>query len=153
MPERRTHIPRHNKPGHNNKPSHNSQDSQPPNSHDTPSQNSIVPQNRIKAFMGHSARYSFMGVERLAVDASIAYVTLKRILSGKREPSLSTAQRIARLFSEDLAIRISTDEVFSETGQYPTESVCALVGCSGCSLQSGYLLQTKNNQNPIQKDK
>ena len=94
-----------------------------------------------------------MGVERLAVDASIAYVTLKRILSGKREPSLSTAQRIARLFSEDLEIRISTDEVFSETGQYPTESVCALVGCSGCSLHSRNDLQAKKNQNPSNQDR
>lgn len=88
-----------------------------------------------------------MGVERLAVDAGIAYITLKRILSGKRKPSLLTAQRIARLFSEDLRISISTDEIFSATGEYPTEDVCSLVGCSGCSLQSGQSLQSKPSQN------
>ncbi|WP_394796292.1 hypothetical protein [Armatimonas sp.] len=99
----------------------------------------IIPKNhshnRLKEFMDHSARYSFMGMERLAVDIGIAYITLKRIRSGKRKPSLVTAQRIARLFSEDLAVSISTDEIFSEMGTYPTENVCTIIGCSGCSLK------------------
>ena len=88
--------------------------------------------NRLRAVLFHVPFYSIRGAARLASDCGVSPSTISRILQGKSEPSFRVTQSITMALSERLGRTLDCNEIFSLTGSFPTESVCALIGCCGC---------------------
>lgn len=94
--------------------------------------------NRIRSFMEHTTRYAFMGEVRLAEECKVSCATISRLLSGKSSPSFALSVRIAQAFEKHFGKRIDLREIISLDGGYPSETVCKVVGCKGCSPQAAW---------------
>jgi DNA-binding phage protein len=88
--------------------------------------------NRIAAIMTHVTRYSFRGNSRLAADSGLSKGTISRLVRGKTNPLYNTIAKVVKSLETNLGRSLSHAEVVSDDGTYPTQSVCELVGCSGC---------------------
>jgi DNA-binding phage protein len=88
--------------------------------------------NRVAAIMLHTSRYAFRGPSRLARDSGVSRSTICRLIHGRVTPLYSTISRVVKCFEAALGHPLNLNEVFSETGKYPTRSVCDLLGCGGC---------------------
>lgn len=94
--------------------------------------------NRIRAFMEHSTSYAFMGEVRLAKDCGVSCAAISRLLSGKSSPSFALLVRITQAFERQFRLSLDPREIVSLDGTYPTDTVCRLVGCRGCTPQSAW---------------
>lgn len=97
------------------------------------SRNLGMVRNRLRAILLHVPYYSTDGAARLAADIFVHRSTISRLMNGRRVPSPAVARRIAKVVSERMLWDIPEWEIFSDTGRFPTSSVCDLVGdCFGC---------------------
>lgn len=94
--------------------------------------------NRVTAIMLHSSRYSCVPTSRLAADSGVAKSTISKLLHGRANPLYSTAARVVKCLEAQTGLVLDPREVFSLDGHYPTEFVCALVGCPGCTPDIAY---------------
>lgn len=88
--------------------------------------------NRVAAMMLHTKWYSSCPTSRLAHDAGVAKSTICKMMHGRANPLYSTTLRVVKCLERDLGLPLDHREVFSEDGSYPTQFVCAVVGCRGC---------------------
>jgi len=88
-------------------------------------------ENRIDLFCEHSNRYTFDGLSRLARDAGVSIPALSRVMAGTHRPSYVMVTRVVGALEEALGVKIDPREVIAENGEYPTESVCAVLSCTG----------------------
>ena len=88
--------------------------------------------NRLLAIMAHTTRYAFKGETRLAQDCGASPSAISRILTGQTSPSYTLAVAITRALEKHTGKRIDPREIISLDGEYPTPSVCDLMGCKGC---------------------
>lgn len=95
-------------------------------------------QNRIRSFMEHAPRYSFMGEVRLAKDCRVSSATISRLLAGKSSPSFALISRIGQAFEKQFGKPIDLHEIISLDGTYPSNTVCEIVGCKGCTSQDAW---------------
>lgn len=100
--------------------------------------NMLLVENRIRAFLEHSTRYAFMGAARLAKDCEVSDAAICRLLSGNSSPSFAMVVKITQAFQKEYKRSIDPREVFAIDGQYLTKSVCALLGCKGCTPQEAW---------------
>jgi hypothetical protein len=94
--------------------------------------------NRIRAFMEHSTAYAFMGEVRLAKDCGVSCAAISRLLAGKSSPSFALLVRITQAFERQFKHALDPREIVSLDGDYPTPTVCEIVGCRGCTPQSAW---------------
>lgn len=94
--------------------------------------------NRISAIMAHTNRYAFKGQARLAHDIGVARSTISRLIAGETRPSFDLIMKITERLEHELGRRLDPRELISLTGSYPTPSVCALCGCTGCLPDAVY---------------
>jgi transcriptional regulator with XRE-family HTH domain len=88
--------------------------------------------NRLRSILYHIPWYSIEGIVRLAKDTGLSTSTISRLVGQKNSPSYRVAETIASVISQKTGIPIETNEIFSPTGNFPTPSVCNLMGCKGC---------------------
>jgi transcriptional regulator with XRE-family HTH domain len=100
--------------------------------------NNIPVTNRIRAMMEHTSRYAFRGEARLARDCAVSEAAISRLMSGKTSPSFGLVVRIAQAFEKQLKRHIDLREIVSIDGQFPTSTVCEIVGCRGCTPQAAW---------------
>jgi len=100
--------------------------------------NMVLVENRIRAFLEHSKRYAFMGPARLSKDCGVSDAAICRLMGGYSSPSFAMASKITRAFEKEFNRSIDPREVFAVDGQYPTSSVCEIVGCNGCTPQAAW---------------
>ena len=91
--------------------------------------NSAKQHNRIAAIMLHCKRYWSLGASLLARDAGVSKSTMSALIRGKSQPLYRTAAKVVKNLERELGLPLDHNEVFSEDGNYPTPSVCKLVGC------------------------
>lgn len=89
--------------------------------------------NRVLAIMIHLPRYWSRGAAQLARDIGVSKSTISRLVRGKSHPLYRTACKIVKCLQQELGRPLTHDEVFSDSGLYPTQFVCDLVNCPGCS--------------------
>ncbi len=89
--------------------------------------------NRLRAIIQHIDPYFFRGVTKLAREAGVSHSAISRICSGKSGASYPVVCAIAEVLERHLGKRIDPREIVSFNGTYPTESVCDLCGCNGCT--------------------
>lgn len=94
--------------------------------------------NRIAAVMAHTSRYAFKSESRLAADAGVSKSALNRLINGLSSPSFASVCGIARALEEQVGRSIDPRELITFDGEYPTSSVCELVGCKGCLPDEAY---------------
>jgi transcriptional regulator with XRE-family HTH domain len=94
--------------------------------------------NRIRSFMEHSTAYAFMGEVRLAKDCGVSCAAISRLLAGKSSPSFALLVRITQAFERQFEHALDPREIVSLDGDYPTPTVCEIVGCRGCTPQSAW---------------
>ena len=92
----------------------------------------------VRAFMEHSKRYAFMGEVRLAKDCGVSASAICRLIGGYSSPSFAMVERLTGAFEQEFKQRIDPREIASVDGQFPTATVCALVGCKGCTPQGAW---------------
>jgi transcriptional regulator with XRE-family HTH domain len=88
--------------------------------------------NRLRSILYHVPWYSIEGIVRLAKDTGLSTSTISRLVGQKNSPSYRVAETIASVISQKTGIPIETNEIFSPSGNFPTPSVCSLMGCKGC---------------------
>jgi transcriptional regulator with XRE-family HTH domain len=88
--------------------------------------------NRLRSILFHIPWYSIEGIVRLAKDTGISTSTISRLVGQKNSPSYRVAETIASVISQRIGIPIEANEIFSPSGNFPTPSVCCLMGCKGC---------------------
>ena len=88
--------------------------------------------NRVAAIMMHTPRYSFRGTSRLAADAGVSKSTISHLVHGQSNPLYITVSKVVKVLETHVRKPLACREVVSETGTYPTQFVCELVGCPGC---------------------
>jgi len=86
----------------------------------------------------HSKRYAFCGSIRVANDVRASDATVSRLLSRCGSPSYALIIRITQALEKEFKRSIDPREVASLTGEYPTASVCDVVGCNGCSPEEAW---------------
>jgi hypothetical protein len=94
--------------------------------------------NRICGVMEHCSRYSFKGKARLARDVGVSRATVTRLTTGQCWPSCRLLLSVTAALEHALKRRIDPRDLISADGTYPTPSVCAVVGCSGCLPSAAY---------------
>lgn len=94
--------------------------------------------NRIASVMEHVPRYGFKGAARLALDAGVSRSALSRVLREHAEPSYALLARVASAIERQIGRPLDLRELAAEDGEYPTASVCALLGCPGCLPRAAY---------------
>jgi len=87
--------------------------------------------------MRHIPRYSIDGPAKLARDIGIGQTTIYDILHYRRTPGYWIIIKMTHLFSVKLGKRLHTDELFSLTGDFPTQ-ICELCNCRGCLPDEAY---------------
>jgi transcriptional regulator with XRE-family HTH domain len=90
--------------------------------------------NRIGAVIAHAEPYWSGGISRLAQDAGVSKSAICRLVNGRANPSFALVWKIARALETGLGKPLELSELVSLDGMYPTNSVCALCGCSGCQI-------------------
>lgn len=85
--------------------------------------------------MAHTRRYAFRGLPPLARDTGISRSALYRIVHEGTSPTLEQALHLTKALSVALEKSLDITEVFTNSGRYPTESVCTLCNCLGCYLE------------------
>ena len=100
--------------------------------------NMLLVENRIRQFMEHSSRYAFMGEARLAKDCGVSDAAICRLLIGYSSPSFAMMSKITQVFEKEFKQSIDPRELASIDGQFPSPTVCEIVGCKGCSPQSAW---------------
>ena len=98
----------------------------------------LLVENRIRPFLEHSTRYAFMGPARLAKDCEVSDAAICRLLSGYSSPSFAMVAKITLAFEKEFKRSIDPREIFAIEGQYPTSTVCEIVGCKGCTPQAAW---------------
>jgi transcriptional regulator with XRE-family HTH domain len=88
--------------------------------------------------MEHTSRYAFRGEARLARDCAVSEAAISRLMSGKTSPSFGLVVRIAEALEKQLKRDIDLREIVSIDGQFPTPTVCEIVGCRGCTPQAAW---------------
>lgn len=96
------------------------------------------PHNRIAAVMAHTTRYAFRGGPRLASDAGLSRSALNRLINGLTSPTFASVYGITKALERQLDKQLDPRELVSLDGNYPTSSVCQLVGCKGCLPDEAY---------------
>ena len=94
--------------------------------------------NRLPAICAHTTRYAFQGETKLARDCGISRSALSRVMTGQSSPSFALITEVTNVLEKYLGKQIDPREIVSMDGTYPTESVCELVGCSGCMPDEAY---------------
>lgn len=100
--------------------------------------NMLLVENRIRAFMEHSSRYSFMGEARLAKDCGVSDAAICRLLIGYSSPSFAMLCKLTAAFEKEFKKRIDPRELAAIDGKYPSPTVCEIVDCKGCSPQAAW---------------
>jgi transcriptional regulator with XRE-family HTH domain len=100
-------------------------------------------QNRIAVLLAHTVRYAFEPQARLARDVGVSRSTVSRLMRGRSRPSWDLMRRVTAALDAALDDRppgapLTTREVFSPDGTYPTPSGCALCGCPGCLPEAAF---------------
>ena len=92
--------------------------------------------HRLRAILAHTTKYAFDGASKLARDVGVTPSAISRILSGKRFPSFALMMKITEVLEKELGRPLDPRELMTISGNYPTESVCDLCGCRGCSYSN-----------------
>ncbi len=100
--------------------------------------NMLLVENRIWEFMEHSSRYAFMGEARLAKDCGVSDAAICRLLVGYSSPSFAMLCKLTAAFEKEFKKSIDPRELAAIDGQFPTASVCEIVGCKGCTPQAAW---------------
>ena len=82
--------------------------------------------------MVHIKCYESQGPGRLARDAGVARSTVTRFLRGESSPSIFMVLALLKAIEQQIGREIDLRELISLDGTYPTQSVCELMGCTGC---------------------
>jgi hypothetical protein len=109
--------------------------------------------NRLRAVLLHVPYYSIQGCARLAADTSLSRATISRLCTHTRSPSYAVAEEIAQAISRRAGREIATGDIFSTSGQFPTPSACALMGCKGCRPPEAWSEQTDRLKNRYAQQK
>lgn len=91
-------------------------------------------QNRIRAVMAHTTRYAFKSEARLAHDAGVSKSALNRLIHGLTSPSYTIICALTEALEQRLGRRIDPRDLVALSGRYPTPSLGAICGCSGCAI-------------------
>jgi hypothetical protein len=94
--------------------------------------------NRVMAILSHIPRYAFQGETRLALDSGISKSALCRMVNGQSSPSFALVTAITRALEKRTGLHLDPREIVSLDGNYPTMSVCQLMGCRGCMPEHAY---------------
>jgi transcriptional regulator with XRE-family HTH domain len=98
----------------------------------------LLVENRVRDFMEHSTRYAFKGEARLAKDCGVSDAAICRLLIGYSSPSFAMLCKLTDAFEKEFEKRIDPRELAAIDGQYPTPTVCEIVGCKGCTPQAAW---------------
>ena len=111
--------------------------------------------NRLRAVLLHIPYYAFGGPARLARDSGVSKSTISRLTRGHtNSPSYRVAAQVVEAIQRRSGIALDPAEIFSPSGRFPTPSVCALLGCSGClppaawSENDDRLKESRRHQKP-----
>jgi len=94
--------------------------------------------NRIMAILSHIPHYAFQGETRLARDSGVSKSAICRVVTGQSSPSFALVHAITQALENYTGKRIDPREIVSLDGNYPTASVCELMGCRGCMPEQAY---------------
>ncbi len=100
--------------------------------------NLLLVHNRIRAFLEHSTAYAFIGETRLAHDCSVSVAAISRLMPGYGSPSFAMIAKITQAFEKEFKTRIDPRDVAAVDGEFPTATVCEVVGCKGCTPQAAW---------------
>lgn len=100
--------------------------------------NLLLVHNRIRSFLEHSTRYAFMGETRLAHDCGVSVAAISRLMAGYGSPSFAMVAKIAGAFEREFKRAIDLRDIAAVDGNFPTNTVCAVVGCRGCTPQAAW---------------
>jgi DNA-binding XRE family transcriptional regulator len=89
--------------------------------------------SRLHAVLLHIPFFSIRGVARLAKECDVAYSTMFRLVHGKMDPSLNQCHRIIKTLAKYSGKTFPIEEIFSADGNFPTDCVCDLMRCYGCT--------------------
>jgi DNA-binding XRE family transcriptional regulator len=106
--------------------------------------------NRLRAVLFHVPIYSFRGIARLADDCGVARSTMSRTIRGETSPTLTIMQVIVKTLSEKTGRSLDICEIFSTEDDFPTHSICHLMGCNGCI--PSFAWNAKNQVKPEWQD-
>jgi predicted transcriptional regulator len=93
--------------------------------------------------MLHTTRYAFKGCTRLAQDAGVSKSAVSRLLNGRSNPSCRLLTVVFKAIEKQLRKEkkikqaLPLRELISLDDSYPTDSICRLIGCTGCFLSQG----------------
>lgn len=88
--------------------------------------------NRLPLVLAHTCRYAFEGQARLAKDVGVSRSTVSRLIGGRTRPHPALMRRVTEALAAALGRPLTSRELFSPDGTYPTPSGCALCNCPGC---------------------
>lgn len=88
--------------------------------------------NRLPLVLAHTCRYAFEGQARLARDVGVSRSTVSRLIGGRTRPHPALMRRVTEALAVALGRPLTSRELFSPDGTYPTRSGCVLCHCPGC---------------------
>lgn len=93
---------------------------------------------RIPAILAHISMYSFQGQARLAADAGTSRSTINRLVHDQCVPSFALVYAIQKALEIRLGRKLPIEEWLSLDDEWPTTSICELVGCPACLPDAAY---------------